>query len=1017
MKGSTMEFKHYHEDLKHLHVGTNKKRSYFIPASSRFTADMARDVSDRVYFLNGTWKFLYCENDTQLPVDFYNTDFDIETLSNIPVPSVWQNYGYGSHNYINHRFPIPYDPPYVPFDNACGLYIREFDIEDDKFDKHLVFEGVDSCMYVFINGTFVGYSQCSHNISEFDITKYVKKGKNRICVLVYRYCDGTYLEDQDKLRMSGIFRDVYILSRPKNRVEDFYITEEFSDDFKTSVMSVLISTKGNVKPNVTLVDKNTTIASSTGNDIQFTIKKPILWSAENPYLYTLYIETKDEVISKKIGFRKVEVKNQAILVNGQNIKIKGTNRHDSSPVNGYSVTFDEMYQDITMMKAHNMNGIRTSHYPNSPVFLELCDQIGMYVIDESDVEVHGPVDVYGGYEEELFSMIADDPTWSDAIFDRIESNVERDKNVTSVIIWSLGNEAGYGCCFERASKWIKDRDKTRLVHYESSLHAKQYDVSKLTPPPLCNYDYTKRKDNKYDFSSLDMYSRMYPTVDEMKEYLSYGDKPYILCEYCHAMGNGPGDLEEYWNLIYSNDIFAGGFIWEWCDHSVYMGTTPDGKSKYYYGGDWDEIINDGNFCMDGLVYPDRTPHTGLLEVKNVYRPVRLIKSKDNEYTFKNTLDFTNLDGVVELEYRILTDGKLIKKGTIPMKAKPHGTMKIKLEDKLPTDPRSSVLFIYRNIAKDKPSYMPSELGFDQYIIPVKDNALTLTSKKAPKFTEDKEFISISGNNFKYVYSKRLCGFVSLVNDNISYLKEPMNINIWRAPTDNDNFIKNEWYKMHYNETTVRTRSIKSTVKDNLLIINTEVVLSAIAFVPILVLNIKYTINDKGDMNISMKADKDVRMPYLPRFGMRMILDKEFENVSYYGYGPNESYIDKRRASYLERFNDTVTNMHEDYVRPQENGSHYGCKELSLSTNNEGLLLVTGHDFSFNASHYTAEELTTKTHNYELVEKDATVLCLDDRQSGIGTNSCGPALFEEYRLDNDKNGKFPYELNVNLSFER
>jgi len=1008
-----MEYKKYHEDLKHLHVGTSPKRSYYVPASTKVMADMPREVSDRATFLSGSWSFLYMENDMELPDNFYAEDFDIKSLNKITVPSVWQNYGYGSHNYLNHRFPIPYDPPYVPFDNACGLYIKDFNIEDKKMDQFLVFEGVDSCMYVFVNGQFVGYSQCSHNISEFDITKYIKTGKNRIAVLVYRYCDGTYLEDQDKLRMSGIFRDVYILSRPKNRVDDMFIHQSFTDNYKKASLDIELKLTGKSQILITLTDGDKIVDSSkvTKNTAHIDINNPVLWNAENPYLYTLYIETEDEVIAKKIGLREIKVENKVILINGQNVKFKGTNRHDSSPVNGYAVTYDEMYRDITMMKAHNMNAIRTSHYPNSPLFIELCDKLGMYVIGESDVEIHGTVDTYGVYDEKIFSMIADDPDWSDAIFDRIESNIERDKNVTSVVIWSMGNESGYGCSFERASKWIKDRDPSRLVHYEGALHAKKYDVSLLEPAPLCNYQHTNRPDGKYDFSALDMISRMYPTVEEAKNILDNEDKPLILCEYCHAMGNGPGDLEEYWDLIYSHDNMAGGFIWEWCDHSVYMGITPTGKPKYYYGGDWLDDPHDINFCLDGLVYPDRTPHTGLLEVMNMYRPVRLLKYSGNTYTFVNTMDFTNLDKNIELEYRILTDDKLIKSGRIPLKAKPHGQFKVTLPVELPKTPRTSVLFVYHNISADRPEYMVDELGFDQVIVNVKDKNIELTSKKAPAYEENGEFITVEGRGFKYVYSKRLCGFTSIVKDNVSILNAPTNINIWRAPTDNDNLIRSKWYMMGYNHTTVRTKKLNVIVKDNNLVIKTEISLGSVGIAPILLINEVITITENGKIGISMSAKKDARMPYLPRFGMRMFLNNGYENVSYYGYGPNESYIDKRRASYLGRFDNTVRMMHEDYIRPQENGSHYGCKEVVLSDEFDNQIKITGEEFSFNASHYTAEELTKKAHNYELEECGSTVLCLDACQSGIGTNSCGPELMEKYRMENDEKGKFNYELNV------
>lgn len=1013
----------YHENLKKIHVNTCRKHSYFVPASTELMSQMPREVSDRAVFLNGDWAFSFFDNDRDIPENIFDADYDPTDMDIISVPSVWQNYGYLPHNYTNHRFPIPYDPPYIPSINPCGVYIRDFEVTEDSFDRHIVFEGVDSCIYLYINGEFVGYSQASHNISEFEITSFVHPGNNRITVLVYRWCDGTYLEDQDKLRMTGIFRDVYILLRPKNRVEDFFVQENFENNYKIAKLNINIDVKGKLPVEVYLYDGENVVAqaltdiSSKDKNVQLMVENPILWNAESPYLYTLVIKTKDEVISRKLGLRDIKIQNRCVLINGQKVKFKGVNRHDSSPFNGYAVTYEEMYQDITLMKAHNINAVRTSHYPNSPLFLELCDEIGMYVIDESDVEIHGPVDVYGGYDERIFSMLADDSDWFESIFDRIESNVERDKNVTSVIFWSLGNEAGYGCNFEKSAIWVKKRDPKRLVHYEGALHAKQYEPSLLDPKPLCNYKYTERSDGKYDFSGLDVYSRMYPAIDEMKEYVKDGDKPMILCEYCHAMGNGPGDLEDYWNLIYSEDVLCGGFVWEWCDHSVYMGITPEGKDKYFYGGDWNDEYNDGNFCMDGLTYPDRTPHTGLSELKNVIRPIRLISVKGQTFTFKNMLDFTSLEGNIEISYRIVTDSKVLSEKQIKVKAKPHSQFKITIDEKLPLKERSSIIFSYINVSPDKALYMPTELGFDQYIIPVKEEAVSIEAvKKAPEVDETEDNVIINGADFKYVYDKKLCAFTKLCKNNVSYIEQPSNINIWRAPTDNDAGIKSEWYKYHYDNLTYRTKKFSVTDKDGLIFINTEVIVSAISMIPFLDVKLLYTINGKGDILIKMKADKDIRTPMLPRFGMRFFMDKSFEQVSYYGYGPLESYIDKRRASYQGRFMDTVSNMYEPYIRPQENGSHYGCKEVILESKYGGKVKITGNDFSFNASHYTQEELTTKHHNYELTESSMTILCLDACQSGIGSNSCGPSLAPEYRVDNGNKNKFMPELSIMMEFD-
>lgn len=1007
-----MNFPHYHEDLKNFHVGTTAKRSYFVPASTAELAVLPRELSDRALFLNGDWAFLYNENDLGLPEDFYAEDFDCSGFDTIPVPSVWQNFGYGYHNYTNVRYPFPYDPPLVPEDNACGLYIRDFELEEDGFDKHLVFEGVDSCFYVFINGKFVGYSQASHNMSEFDITKFTRPGSNRIAVLVYRWCDGSYVEDQDKLRMNGIFRDVYILLRPKTRIEDFFIKESFTANFRKAEISVDLKKKGNTKAKIALYKDGECIAEADDKDPVLKVSEPRLWNAEDPFLYKLVIETKDETIVKMIGLRKIEVKNRVITINGKKVKFKGVNRHDSSPFNGYAVTLDEMYTDISMMKAHNFNAIRTSHYPNSPLFVELCDALGMYLIDESDVEIHGTTSIFSGVglrgdfaaahrrSMDYYSMLADDPDWFGEIFDRIESNVERDKNAASVVIWSMGNEAGYGGNFERSAKWIKDRDPSRLVHYEGAYNAVDYnpEVFEGDNKPYFHLNRYKHPDG-YDFSGLDMYSRMYPPIHEMVEYAKNGDKPMILCEYTHAMGNGPGDAEDYWEAIYKYDELSGAFVWEWCDHSVYMGMTPDGRDKFFYGGDWGDTLNDSNFCMDGLVYPDRTPHNGLLELKNVMRPIRLISSKGNVFRFRNMLDFSDLKGKIEIEYQVKKNGKVLSCGRIPVEAKPHANFDVELKDKIPNEARVSVLFRYINVDPERMDFMPEEMGFDQYLVPAPEVLPVRKSKKAPAIQEDRENVIVNGKNFRYVFNKRTAAFTDIVKDSVSYLEQPLALNIWRAPTDNDRNIRHVWERAGYKDCAPRVYKVTAAEKDGFAVLKVQYSIAAVSLQPIMMINAEYKIGDDGILGIDIKADKLALMPFLPRFGVRLFVSDQFEDLCYYGYGPYESYIDKRRASRQDLFQTTVTAEHEDYIKPQENGSHYACREMKICSKKGGTITVRGAEFSFNASHYTQEELTEKMHNFELEKSPYTVLCIDERQSGIGSNSCGPLPAEKYLLGN------------------
>lgn len=554
------------------------------------------------------------------------------------MPGMWQMAGFDRHQYTNVRYPFPFDPPYVPQENPCGLYEHTFEYEVDQNapEVSLNFEGVDSCFYVWLNGAYVGYSQVSHSTSEFDVTSYVKSGENTMRVLVLKWCDGSYLEDQDKFRMSGIFRDVYLLKRPQRHIWDYRITTHVEGAVAAVDVHCLLAggdlpiyarienaegqvvAEGSLRSSANKGQKSGLAESSKEQEmssdnlampykaqVQFCIENPVFWNTENPYLYTLILETEQETIVDRIGIRTIEIRDRVIYLNGQNIKFRGVNRHDSDPETGYVIGLEQMERDLILMKQHNVNAIRTSHYPNAPMFYQLCDEYGFMVIDEADIEAHGPFLLYRKVDNEFqrngrwSEKIADDPMWEQAIADRVRLLVHRDVNRPCVVIWSMGNESAYGCNFEKALAWTKSFDDSRLTQYESARYR--------------NYHKT------YDYSNLDLYSRMYPSLEEIKQYLEQdGSKPYLLVEYSHSMGNGPGDFEDYFQMIQDNDLMCGGFVWEWCDHAV----RHDGN-RYYYGGDHGETIHDDNFCVDGLVYPDRTPHTGLLEYKNVYRPVRV----------------------------------------------------------------------------------------------------------------------------------------------------------------------------------------------------------------------------------------------------------------------------------------------------------------------------------------------------------------------------------------------------------
>lgn len=996
----------YYEDPNTLHMGTMPNRSYYIPYSPDYTIEnYLSKQSDRLLLLNGDWQFKYYPSllDLQEETDntFYTVDFCTKDFDTLPVPSVWQNHGYDRHQYTNVAYPFPYDPPFMPLENPCGVYHTSFVLEDAQANltRFINFEGVDSCFYLWINGQFVGYSQVSHSTSEFDISPFVTLGENKLTALVLKWCDGSYLEDQDKFRMSGIFRDVYILSRPQNHLRDYFVHTTLNEDFSHATLDVALqyNTPLISSCSYTLQNKEGTLIAEGIVQTHLTLEltNPILWNAENPYLYTLTLVTENEKIVEKIGFRKIEVKEGIVLFNGINIKFKGVNRHDSHPVTGAFVSLENMLTDLKLMKAHNINAIRTSHYPNTPLFLQLCDYYGFYIIDEADIEIHGTTALYGSSQEETFGLLAQDPRFKESILDRVQRLVTRDQNRPCVVIWSLGNEAGYGENFEAAGRWIKTYDTSRLTHYESSLYTTKNHVN--------------------DTSMLDLYSRMYPSVEEIENYFldPTNSKPYILCEFIHAMGNGPGDAEDYFKRIYQYDGLCGGFVWEWCDHALYVGKTEEGKAKYWYGGDFGEFPHDGNFCMDGLVYPDRRPHTGLLEYQNVIRPVR-INALDFEkgiFSLKNMLDFTNLKDYLYLTYEITQDGICINSGVIEdndlLDIAPHTSKELILPCDL-----SLTGSCYLTLTIHQKQALPltkvgHKLGFEQFELPTKKeehkcitalmNKLDLPTD-TPTIEEKTKQIIIASPSFKYSYNKQTGIWDELIYKNQSLLKIPMSYNIWRAPTDNDRNVRVEWQNAGYNRITTRTYNTLVNQQDDKVVLKTDLSLSAISLQRILTLSVTWVISANGHIDCSLTATKDATLPFLPRFGVRMFLPKTMNTVEYYGYGPYESYIDKHQASYMGRFKENVKAMHEDYIKPQENGSHYNCSYVTLCDKEQtGLLAYTAQSFSFNASPYTQEELTTKAHHYELVESDYTVFCLDYIQSGIGSNSCGPLLLEAYQL--------------------
>lgn len=986
----------YWENTEVLHVNCEEPRAYFIPYENEIKAkEDVRGTSNYYKSLNGMWKFKYNDSIYKVEDGFYDESFDAASWDNLIVPANWQMHGYDIPHYTNVNYPYPCDPPYVPNDNPTGLYIRDFHY-DGKSDKNtfLVFEGVDSCFYVWVNGKLVGYSQVSHMTSEFDISKYLKQGKNRLAVMVLKWCDGSYLEDQDVWRLSGIFRDVYLLNRNKECVRDLFVKTEIKADFtKACIMCELdiVGPKSIVKAvlknkeGVTLFEKEQEAQQKLS--VNFELENPILWSAEIPYLYELYISLNDEVIMQRVGIRKIEIENGVVLFNGTPIKFKGVNRHDSHPELGHTIPLEHMKKDLLIMKKFNINAVRTSHYPNDPRFLSLCDELGFYVIDEADLECHGV------HPAEHFNMITDMPIYEKSFVDRMQRMVERDKNHASIVMWSLGNESGYGNNHIKMALWTKGRDSSRLIHYEGAF---TWDLLEMDLDRTC----------------LDLVSNMYSSPDWIENtFLKYENetRPYVLCEYCHAMGNGPGDLKEYWDLIYREPRLCGGFVWEWTDHTVKT-KTKEGIPFHAYGGDFGDKPNDGNFCMDGLVYPDREPHVGLFELKNVIAPVKVeeVDLSKGEIRVTNLYDFANLSDI-SLVWRVERDGVVVASGTNKdLKVAPHCSKNIEIPYKVPKlDSAKYYLNLFFVLETDTAwAQKGHEVANFQLELPVERLAkCEIVKENMPsiKVTSTDKEIMVEGIDFNYIFNKFYGRFTKIEYNGINMISQMPSFNIWRAPTDNDRNIKLKWMEEGYDRIDTHTYNVAVLSEDDKHItISSEFSLGGYIKKPILKATAVWSIYGTGD--ILLKTDAKVRegLPFLPRFGLEFKMPKGSELVEYFGFGPYESYIDKRRSSRKGKFAATVDGMFENYLMPQENGAHFGT-EWATVTNllGMGLMFVGMDEFSINATHYSLSNLTQAMHPHELIRDDETYVYIDYMQSGVGSNSCGPELLKQYRLDQNE----------------
>ncbi|MCD7806199.1 MAG: DUF4981 domain-containing protein [Lachnospiraceae bacterium] len=1027
--------KRYHETFDRIHVGTEDMRNYYIPFAPGEDAFGKRETSSRFRLLSGTWEFCYLKSYQELP------DLTEESLweksGQIRVPGCWQMQGYDSPQYVNSRYPIPFDPPYVPDDTPVGIYRRSFMVkmEEDR-EYFLNLEGVDSCFYLYVNGRFAGYSQVSHNMSEFDLTPFLQDGENRMVIAVLKWCSGTYLECQDKWRLSGIFRDIYLLERPKKRITSFHVHTKLNESFTRAEVRITMKGTPGLSGEILWSGKSENRNPENSNsrnsnsengipqegrkafsfsldregtgEITVSVDNPGLWSAEHPNLYEVLIRTSQEIIGERTGIRSVCVQKNRFLVNGKAVHFKGVNRHDFSAVNGTAVTREEMWKDLCLMKQLNINAVRTSHYPNAPEFAQMCDRLGIYLLEEADIESHGSSSASLCYLEpeglkvgkQGMAMVVSMPEWKEQLKDRVRGMILRDFNRPSVLIWSMGNESGYSKYVKEAGEEAMELDPDRPLHYESVRW--RYDRAEVEDIfPMC--------------------SRMYPPLDWMRDYAgSEGLKrPLVLCEYSHAMGNGPGDLEDYWEIIYSDDCFMGGFVWEWADHGIETGETKEHGPLYAYGGDFGEDVHDGNFCIDAMVGPKREINASSLEVRNVYRPVRIrmISGLQGVFEFYNTMDFTEMSEWIRCSYTVEEFGQTVSRGEVNITLLPG-------EKKLVTIPELSAMegqslyvkfdFIYQTEAN---GHLAGEnAGFEQFCLKKTamygESAAAMREKAAEgeritvlrenwpalKITESTRQIRVEGKDFCYVISRRSGLPESIRQSGRELLMAPMSYETFRAPTDNDKHRQGRWKMLYLDKLTPKSYGSETIRKeDGNICIETSLALGYAVFPQIFRLKTCVTVEPDGKYSIAVKTHvEDIRCA-LPRFGLHLSLPREFAKVCYYGYGPGESYEDKRQACYKSLFCSDVADLFTDYIVHQESGSRCGCEYVTLSDGTGSLEITGGRMFSFQALAYTTEELTKRTHREQLVKSGNTELYLDYRQNGIGSESCGPGMQTKYEF--------------------
>jgi beta-galactosidase len=1034
----------YMENPKMVSENKLEPRSTFYSFSSVEQAiENDRTASDRFLLLNGAdWKFHYAPTEKSVPDNFFSEDFNTSDWVNIKVPSCWEMEGHGTPIYTNIEYPFEFDPPFIHRDNPVGTYIKEFEIPENWKAQEIIlhFGGVSSAFHLWVNGQKVGYSQDSHLPAEFDITKHIKEGQNHMAVKVYRWSDGSYLEGQDHWRMSGIHREVYLMARPRVSVRDLAIRTRFDDSYTNAMLQVrpflsntgktdtegwtvevrLYDDKQNsvldspmeIPANKIFNEPNTRYGRPYFGIMEQEIKTPHKWSAENPYLYTLVVSLKNadgeviEAIPSKVGFREIEIKDGRILVNGRAVKLKGVNRHDHSETGGKTVTREEMERDVRLMKQFNFNAVRTAHYPNDPYFYDLCDRYGLYVMDEANLETHGA----GSY-------FSDKTAWTYAFMERATRMVGRDKNHPSIIAWSLGNESGSGPNHAAMAQWIKEFDPTRILHYEGAQGNPEHPAY-IKPGSDHSPQYIA---NPTDPDYVDVISRMYPRINEMEGLANspYINRPIIVCEYAHAMGNSLGNLKEYWDIIRAYPNLAGAFIWDWMDQGI-LQTDENGREYWAYGGDFGDQPNSGNFCINGVVSADQTPQPELWEAKKVFQYITATAQDLDAYTFNiiNRHSHSGLSGH-KLEWKLLKDGDPQQSGTTSFpECLPGESVQISLPvEKYIAEPDKEYVLELNYVLNQNTLYADKgfEMGWDQFILKKPSAEEKIEKAGSVESREEGDRFIVSGQRFTATFDKKSGEMISYEHRGREILESSLSPNFWRAPTDNDrardqNLVFKSmrvWEEASENKTLV---DWETELTDDLVTITAKYELP----VGSSELTIRYILNGEGETAIEMAIEKGKDTPPLPRFGMQCDIPKEFAQVEFYGKGPHESYWDRKVGARLGRFSMATDEIPYLYVYPQENGNRSDVRSLKLKGNRQTLKITGQSEFNFSVWPWSMENIAEATHINELEERDVYTLNIDYGQHGLGGDSSWnqkAAPHPQYRLsDNSYTFSFIWNLN-------